>query len=115
MQVAIVDDIAMLQGLGVKIVLVLGAAPQIDHILRMRQQKPRFIAGYRLTDELAMEAAMEAAGTARTLLEALLSKVRLLFARTVSAVCAHCICYLRTPRLYLEVLGCGYVFLGVDL
>lgn len=74
LQVDIVDDVAMLQGLGVKVVLVLGAAPQIDHFLRMRGERPRFVGGYRLTDELAMEAAMEAAGSARTLLEALLSK-----------------------------------------
>jgi amino-acid N-acetyltransferase len=79
LQVSLVDDIAMLHGMGIKLVLVLGALPQINRFVRMRGREPRFVSGYRITDELSMEAAMEAAGSSRVLFEALLSKV-------------HCLC-----------------------
>ena len=70
------DDIATVHALGVKVVVVLGAAPLINQAVRLRGHKPSFHGGYRMTDEIAMEAATEAAGTSRTLIEALLSKVR---------------------------------------
>jgi amino-acid N-acetyltransferase len=46
MQVSLVDDIAMLQGMGVRLVLVLGAQPQIDRYLRQRGREPQFVSGY---------------------------------------------------------------------
>ena len=52
------------------------APVQIDEYVRLRGGAPRFVKGYRVTDELAMEAAMEAAGFNRVLFEALLSKVQ---------------------------------------
>jgi hypothetical protein len=75
-QVSLVDDIMMLHGMGVRLILVLGASPQMNDYLRLRGSAPQFVKGYRVTDELAMEAAMEAAGFNRILFEALLSKVR---------------------------------------
>ena len=42
----------------------------------MRGLDPKSVGGYRITDEDAMLAAMEAAGTSRMLVEAQLSKVR---------------------------------------
>ena len=58
--------------------VVLGAKTQIDNYLNMRGLEPKNVRGYRITDEDAMLAAMEAAGTSRMLVEAHLSKVRLL-------------------------------------
>ena len=55
--------------------VVLGATTQIDNYLRMRGLDTKHVKGYRITDEDAMLAAMEAAGTARMLVEAQLSKV----------------------------------------
>ena len=62
-------------GLGCKLVLVLGATSQIDNYLHIRGLEARFVGGYRVTDEVAMLAAMEAAGTSRVLVESHLSKV----------------------------------------
>jgi acetylglutamate kinase len=63
-------------GLGLRLVLVLGARPQINEVLRGHGAEPRYEAGYRVTDEIAMEAAIQAAGLARMEVEARLSKVR---------------------------------------
>ena len=62
-------------GLGVKLVIVLGVQPQIDALLKERGHKPQHMGGYRITDEHAMLAAMQAAGSARMEVEAQLSKV----------------------------------------
>lgn len=69
----LVQDIALLHRLGVKIVLVAGARPQIDLRLRQRKRKPRFHDGVRVTDAVALECVKEAAATIRVELEALLS------------------------------------------
>ena len=61
--------------LGCRLVVVLGAQSQIDNYLSMRGLQRHMVGGYRVTDENAMLAAMEAAGTARMLVEAQLSKV----------------------------------------
>ena len=55
--------------------VVLGAKTQIDNYLSMRGLVPKVVKGYRVTDEDAMLAAMEAAGTSRMLVEAQLSQV----------------------------------------
>ena len=55
--------------------VVLGAKTQIDNYLNMRGLEPKSVKGYRITDEDAMLAAMEAAGTSRMHVEAHLSKV----------------------------------------
>ncbi len=56
--------------LGCQLVVVLGAKTQIDNYLSMRGLEPKNVKGYRITDEDAMLAAMEAAGTSRMLVEA---------------------------------------------
>ena len=63
-------------GLGVRLVLVLGARPGIDAMVRDSGHEPMYSHGQRVTDGVAMEAAMQAAGAARMEVEARLSKVR---------------------------------------
>ncbi|KAL0056236.1 hypothetical protein WJX82_009116 [Trebouxia sp. C0006] len=70
----LLEDIQLLHELGCRLVVVLGAKTQIDNYLSMRGLEPKNVKGYRITDEHAMLAAMEAAGTSRMLVEAQLSK-----------------------------------------
>lgn len=67
--------LTLLPGLGVRLVVVLGAAPQIDASLAERGEAPHFIGGYRVTTPAALEAAVEAAGRGRTAVEQYLSRV----------------------------------------
>lgn len=62
-------------GLGVKVVLVVGARLQVNEAIRATGSEPQFVSGYRVTDAVAMEAAVQAAGAARMEVEARLSKV----------------------------------------
>lgn len=71
----LMEDVALLHGLGVKIVVVLGARPQINEAVRESGQEPTHTHGYRVTDAISLSAAIQAAGTARMLVEARLSKV----------------------------------------
>ena len=66
-------DLNLLAALGVRLVLVHGARPQIEEQLKERKQKTRFNAGLRVTDEAALVAAKEASGRLRVEIEALLS------------------------------------------
>jgi amino-acid N-acetyltransferase len=66
-------DVALLHSLGVRVVLVAGARPQIDEALARRGLEPRFEGGLRVTDEVALECVKEAVGATRVELEALLS------------------------------------------
>ena len=52
-------------GLGVRLVIVLGAQQQIDAQLRQQGREPRFVGGYRVTDPAALLAAVEASGCSR--------------------------------------------------
>ncbi len=70
---ALLSDVALLHSLGVRVVLVVGARPQIDAALARRGEKPRYEGELRLTDEVALECVKEAAGATRVELEALLS------------------------------------------
>jgi amino-acid N-acetyltransferase len=70
---ALVHDVALLMSLGIRIVLVAGARPQIDARLALRGLEPRFEQGLRVTDAAAMACAKEASGTNRVELEALFS------------------------------------------
>lgn len=63
-------------GLGVRLVIVVGARMQINQVLQEHGAEPRYVSGFRVTDAVAMEAAIEAAGKARMEIEARLSKVR---------------------------------------
>lgn len=66
-------DVALLHSLGVRLVLVAGARPQIDEALARRGEEPRYQGDLRITDEVALQCVKEAVGTTRVELEALLS------------------------------------------
>ncbi len=69
----LIHDIALLHGLGIKLVLVHGARPQIEERLRLRQAEMQYIDGLRVTDDAALACVKEAAGMVRVEIEALLS------------------------------------------
>ena len=69
-------DILLLHGLGVRLVIVCGASKQIDAYLKERGREPALVAAYRVTDEVVLQGAIEAAGTTCTEVSALLSRVR---------------------------------------
>ncbi|KAL0055755.1 hypothetical protein WJX82_004086 [Trebouxia sp. C0006] len=70
----VVEDIALLHSLGVRIVLIIGARQQIDELLEKQGEAPQYAAGYRITDSVAMQTAVQAAGASRMAVEAQLSK-----------------------------------------
>lgn len=69
----LVHDIALLHGLGIRLVLVHGARPQIEERLAARGAQLRYVNGLRITDAAALACVKDAAGSARVELEALLS------------------------------------------
>jgi len=69
----LVHDFALLNSLGVKLVLVHGARPQVERRLNLRGHQMRYAGGLRVTDAVALECVKEAAGTVRVEIEALLS------------------------------------------
>jgi len=70
----IVTDVALLQSLGVRLVLVLGSNEQVDAISKARGVSSAVVNGYRVTDPETLEIAMEAAGRNCVLVQALLSR-----------------------------------------
>ncbi len=71
---ALIHDIALLDSMGIQLVLVHGARPQIDNEMRERGQEPRFHNGLRVTDAAALECVKRAMGVTRIEIEALLSQ-----------------------------------------
>ncbi|NVZ09022.1 amino-acid N-acetyltransferase [Allochromatium humboldtianum] len=69
----LVHDIALLHGLGIRLVLVHGARPQIEQRLRDQGAELRYVNGLRVTDDRALACVKEAAGMVRVEIEALLS------------------------------------------
>ncbi|GAA0858783.1 amino-acid N-acetyltransferase [Aliiglaciecola litoralis] len=69
----IINDIALLNSLGVKLVLVHGARPQIDQRIELRGVEKRFANNIRLTDKQTLESVKDAAGSVRSQIEALLT------------------------------------------
>jgi amino-acid N-acetyltransferase len=69
----LVHDVALLQALGVRLVLVHGSRPQIEKRLRDRKIKPRFVDGIRVTDRPTMGCVEDAVGNIRGRVEGLLS------------------------------------------
>ncbi|MCW8908970.1 MAG: amino-acid N-acetyltransferase [Sedimenticola sp.] len=69
----LVHDIALLHGLGIKLVLVHGARPQIEERLGLHQAEMQYINGLRVTDEMALACVKDATGAVRVEVEALLS------------------------------------------
>lgn len=70
---SIAPDLALLHGLGARVVLVHGNRPQIERRLRARGQSPEIVGGVRVTDEAALECAHEAVGAVRARFERALS------------------------------------------
>ncbi len=68
------QDLAMIQAMGVKIVLVHGFRPQVNEQLRAKGYEPKFSHGMRITDEVALDCAQEAAGQLRYEIEAAFSQ-----------------------------------------
>ncbi len=71
---ALIHDIALLDSMGIHLVLVHGARPQIDAEMLARKLKPRFFKGLRVTDGPALECVKRAMGVTRIEIEALLSQ-----------------------------------------
>ena len=70
----LIHDLAMLHGLGIRLVLVHGARPQIEARLAQRGSGFRYVRGLRVTDDAALSCVKEAAGSLRVEIEALLSQ-----------------------------------------
>ncbi len=69
----LVQDIALIQSMGVKIVLVHGFRPQVNEQLRLKGHSARYSHGMRITDTVALDCAQEAAGQLRYEIEAAFS------------------------------------------
>jgi len=69
----LVHDLALLNNLGIRLVLVHGARPQIDKQLKQRGAQIQIVNGMRVTDAAALECVKQAAGAVRVEIEALLS------------------------------------------
>ncbi len=68
------QDLAMIQSMGVKIVLVHGFRPQVNEQLKAKGHEPRYSHGMRITDEVSLDCAQEAAGQLRYEIEAAFSQ-----------------------------------------
>ncbi|KAF1049884.1 amino-acid N-acetyltransferase [Xylophilus sp.] len=70
----IAQDLALIQSMGVKVVLVHGFRPQVNEQLRAKGHEPRYSHGIRITDSVALDSAQEAAGQLRYEIEAAFSQ-----------------------------------------
>ena len=70
----IAQDLALIQSMGVKVVLVHGFRPQVNEQLRAKGHAARYSHGMRITDEVALDSAQEAAGQLRYEIEAAFSQ-----------------------------------------
>ncbi len=70
----IAQDLALIQSMGVKIVLVHGFRPQVNEQLLAKGHEARYSHGMRITDEVALDSAQEAAGQLRYEIEAAFSQ-----------------------------------------
>ena len=68
------QDLAMIQSMGVKIVLVHGFRPQVNEQLKVKGHSAKYSHGMRITDEVALDSAQEAAGQLRYEIEAAFSQ-----------------------------------------
>ena len=68
------QDLALIQSMGVKIVLVHGFRPQVNEQLKAKGHVPKYSQGIRITDEVALDCAQEAAGQLRYEIEAAFSQ-----------------------------------------
>ena len=72
--VSLVHDLNLLAALGIRLVLVHGARPQIEAELRAKGERSRYARGLRITDAASLVAVKHAAGVLRVEIEALLSQ-----------------------------------------
>ncbi|MEO7547935.1 MAG: amino-acid N-acetyltransferase [Ramlibacter sp.] len=70
----IAQDIALIQSMGVKVVLVHGFRPQVNEQLKAKGHAAKYSHGMRITDEVALDSAQEAAGQLRYEIEAAFSQ-----------------------------------------
>jgi amino-acid N-acetyltransferase len=70
----IAQDLALIQSMGVKIVLVHGFRPQVNEQLKAKGHQARYSHGMRITDGVALDCAQEAAGQLRYEIEAAFSQ-----------------------------------------
>jgi amino-acid N-acetyltransferase len=70
----IAQDLALIQSMGVKIVLVHGFRPQVNEQLAAKGHTPKYSHGIRITDGVALDCAQEAAGQLRYEIEAAFSQ-----------------------------------------
>jgi amino-acid N-acetyltransferase len=71
---ALIHDVALLDSMGIRLVLVHGARPQIDAEMQARGLTPRFHKSLRVTDGDALECVKRAMGVTRIEIEAMLSQ-----------------------------------------
>ena len=69
----IIHDIALLNSLGVRLVVVHGARPQIDARLQLAGTQSQFHHNLRITDSASLNCVIQAIGEARITMEAMLS------------------------------------------
>lgn len=70
----IVQDLALIHSMGLKIVLTHGFRPQVNEQLQIKGQTPKYHKGIRITDETALDCVLEAAGQLRYEVEAAFSQ-----------------------------------------
>ncbi|MDB5956336.1 amino-acid N-acetyltransferase [Ramlibacter sp.] len=70
----IAQDLALIQSMGVKVVLVYGFRPQVNEQLQAKGHAARYSHGMRITDGVALDCAQEAAGQLRYEIEAAFSQ-----------------------------------------
>jgi amino-acid N-acetyltransferase len=68
------QDLALIQSMGVKLVLVHGFRPQVNEQLQAKGHEARYSHGMRITDSVALDCAQEAAGQLRYEIEAAFSQ-----------------------------------------
>ena len=68
------QDLALIQSMGVKVVLVHGFRPQVNEQLAAKGHTPRYSHGMRITDSVSLDCAQEAAGQLRYEIEAAFSQ-----------------------------------------
>ena len=69
----LVNDIALIDTLGIRLVLVHGARPQIENRLKQTRAEIRYVNGLRVTDDDALAGVKDAVGSLRVEIEAKLS------------------------------------------
>lgn len=69
----LIQDIALLHSLGIRIIIVHGARPQIEERLALRSIQSQFVEGLRITNKATLECVKDAAGSLRSQIEAMLT------------------------------------------